>query len=529
MSHLSRIGKTCHGSHILPRVASSIRNSRLYSMAAVPLSETPKREWKPIERKQPQPAQITRLENGMTVASIEDYSSTTRIALYVNAGSRYERFNTLGASHVMKICAFLANKENSALKITREAELLGANLQAKNTREHLIISSDFLRDRVQPVLSIIASTVKDPCFYRWEVNDRKDHLFTDLAAKDTDIHAGHYQCDFTTFTPNFGTIARCVRLVMVLILQLFISGIMEAVHQVAYRGPLANSIYCPSFRANSLFSDVLQSFAQECFTGPAMTLVGLGVNHDEFVQIASSSFEGISAKRPGEKQKSFYVGGDARWWADSPLVNAAVVTEGVGLVAVLLTTAVKPTVSNYYCSLLYYSLEDKDILAAGLLTRILGGSPLIKYGNNTETSRLSKSVSEATTSPYTVSSLNINYSDSGLLGSYVIANAADIDKVLKAIVNQYRSVAEKGISNDELTRAKNQLKAYAAMSYENPASIMQDLAVQAGYTGSYKSPVDVLNEVDKASVEDVVKVAKRLFSAPLTLVASGNIEKVPAL
>ena len=41
-----------------------------------------------------------------------------------------------------------------------------------------------------------------------------------------------------------------------------------------------------------------------------LLLLYIGVNHDEFVQNASSSFEGVSTRKASEKQKSLYIGGN---------------------------------------------------------------------------------------------------------------------------------------------------------------------------------------------------------------------------
>lgn len=51
--------------------------------------------------------QVTRLTNGVTVASVENHSFLSNVAVFVRAGSRYETYNQTGLTHLLRNCAFL--------------------------------------------------------------------------------------------------------------------------------------------------------------------------------------------------------------------------------------------------------------------------------------------------------------------------------------------------------------------------------------------------------------------------------------
>ena len=51
--------------------------------------------------------QVTKLSNGVTVASLETHSFSSTLSVYVRAGSRFETYSQQGLSHLLKKAAFL--------------------------------------------------------------------------------------------------------------------------------------------------------------------------------------------------------------------------------------------------------------------------------------------------------------------------------------------------------------------------------------------------------------------------------------
>ena len=102
---------------------------------------------------------------GIKVASRDGHAPTTTLAVVAKAGTRYqplpgltaglEEFafkvtETLAAMLVIHLELISATVQNtlkrSALRITRESELLGGQLTAYHTREALILEASFLRN-----------------------------------------------------------------------------------------------------------------------------------------------------------------------------------------------------------------------------------------------------------------------------------------------------------------------------------------------------------------------------------------------
>lgn len=51
--------------------------------------------------------QVSKLPNGLVIASLENYSPLSRVGVFVKAGSRYETAENQGVSHVLRLAANL--------------------------------------------------------------------------------------------------------------------------------------------------------------------------------------------------------------------------------------------------------------------------------------------------------------------------------------------------------------------------------------------------------------------------------------
>lgn len=51
--------------------------------------------------------QVSKLPNGLVIASLENYSPLSNIGVFVKAGSRYETVENQGVSHVLRLAANL--------------------------------------------------------------------------------------------------------------------------------------------------------------------------------------------------------------------------------------------------------------------------------------------------------------------------------------------------------------------------------------------------------------------------------------
>ncbi|XP_073447151.1 cytochrome b-c1 complex subunit 2, mitochondrial [Aquarana catesbeiana] len=445
------------------RVISSVRvlSRRLYSAKAATKPEAAGKAHLP-----PEELEITKLPNGLVVASLENYSPSSRIGVFIKAGSRYESANNLGVNHVLRLASNLTTKGASAFKITRGLEAAGASLSVTSTRENIVYSVECLRDYVDTVMEYLINVTTAPEFRRWEVAELGGKVKTDkiLAYQNPQV------------------------------------GVLENLHVAAYRNGLSNSLFCPDYRIGKVSPDELQQYVQNHFTSARMALVGLGVSHSVLKQVGEHFLNIRSGAGPAAI-KAQYRGGEIREQNGDSLVNAAIVAEGA-------------------------AVGSPEANAFNVLQHILGAGPYIKRGSNSS-SKLSQAVSKATSEPFDVSAFSANYSDTGLFGIYTISQAAAAGDAIKAAVNQVKAVAGGTVTEADLTRAKNQLKSQYLLSSENSSGLLNEIGSQALAAGTYTSPAAAIQQIDSVTSADVVNAAKKFASGKKSLAASGNLENTP--
>uniref|UniRef100_A0A670KFX6 Ubiquinol-cytochrome c reductase core protein 2 n=1 Tax=Podarcis muralis TaxID=64176 RepID=A0A670KFX6_PODMU len=277
-------------------------------------------------------------------------------------------------------------------------------------------------------------------------------------------------------------------------------GVLENLHAAAYRNALANSLYCPDYVIGKITSEQLHQFVQNNFTSGRMALVGLGVSHSDLKQIGEH-FLNIRSGSGSAGEKAKYRGGEIRELNSHSLVHAAVVAEGA-------------------------AVGSAEANAFSVLQHVLGAGPLIKRGSSV-TSKLIQGVAKATALPFDVTAFNVNYSDSGLFGVYTVSQASAAGEVIKAALNQVKAVAQGGVTDAEVTRAKNQLKAAYLMSVESSEGLLDEIGSQALASGAYTSPSAAAEKIDSVATADIVNAAKKFVSGKKSMAASGDLANTP--
>ncbi|XP_042560701.1 cytochrome b-c1 complex subunit 2, mitochondrial isoform X2 [Clupea harengus] len=417
-------------------------------------------------RFQPQEVQVTKLPSGLVIASLENYSPTSKIGVLIKAGSRYETPDNLGVTHLLRLSANMTTKGASAFKITRGIEAVGGSLGVSSSRENMMYSVDCLRDHIDTVMEYLINVTTAPEFRPWEVSDLTSRVKLDkaLAAQTSQI------------------------------------GVIESLHAAAYKHALSNSLYCPDHRVGNVTSEQMHAYVESNFTSSRMALVGLGVDHTILKQVGEQ-FLNIRSGMGTAGSKAQYRGGEVREQGSSGLVHAAVVSEGA-------------------------TAGSAEAMAFSVLQHMLGAGPHVKRGANIS-SKLSQGVSKATAHPFDVSAFNAGYSDSGLFGVYTISQAADAGDVIKAALDQVKAVAEGGVTAEDLSRAKTQLKAQYLMSLETSEGLLEAIGTHALAEATYHTPEAMSQKIDAVSSNDVVSAAKKFAAGKKSMASSGHLGKTP--
>uniref|UniRef100_A0A8C2EKP1 Ubiquinol-cytochrome c reductase core protein 2a n=1 Tax=Cyprinus carpio TaxID=7962 RepID=A0A8C2EKP1_CYPCA len=404
---------------------------------------------------------VSKLPSGLLVASLENYSPVSKIGVFVKAGSRYETAENLGVTHILRLASNLTTKGASAFRICHGLEAVGASLSVTSSREHMVYSLDCLRDDFDGVTEYLINVTTAPDFRPWELSDLLPRVKIDKAVADQ--------------SPQI--------------------GVLEKLHEAAYKNALSNSLYCPDHMVGKISVD---HFFANNYTSARMALVGLGVSHAALMKVGEQFFSThTGAAAPG----AVYRGGELRVQSGGGLVHALLACEGA-------------------------AAGSAEANAFSVLQRLLGVGPHVKRGSNI-TSKLSQGITKATAQPFDATAFSATYSDSGLFGVYIISQADSAREVINAAMAQVTAVAEGRLTADDLTRAKTQLMADYLMSLESSEGLLEELGVQVLSSGTYSSPQTVTQSIDSVTSSDVVKAAKKFVESKKTMSCYGHLANTP--
>jgi predicted Zn-dependent peptidase len=159
--------------------------------------------------------------------------------------------------------------------------------------------------------------------------------------------------------------------------------------------------------------------------------------------------------------------------------------------------------------------SDDRRFALGVLNSALGGGM---------SSRLFQEVREKRGLAYSVYSYSSQYADTGLFGVYAGCQPSRIGEVLAICREEIGKVAANGITEDELTRGKGQLRGSLVLGLEDTSSRMSRLGKSEIVQGELLSVDEVLDRIEGVNLDDVRAVASDILAGPMALAAVGPFD-----
>lgn len=148
-------------------------------------------------------------------------------------------------------------------------------------------------------------------------------------------------------------------------------------------------------------------------------------------------------------------------------------------------------------------LLSDDEYRQKLLATILGGMM---------SSRMFMSVREKQGLTYYISTMSDTFTDSG----YMVTRAGVDNKralqAVKAIIEEYKKVIDEGIPEEELNKAKENIKGKMALTFEGSDVEASFYGMQLLLEKKIKTPEEIYLEIDKVSAEEIVNFAKKIFT-----------------
>jgi predicted Zn-dependent peptidase len=148
--------------------------------------------------------------------------------------------------------------------------------------------------------------------------------------------------------------------------------------------------------------------------------------------------------------------------------------------------------------------EDDRRYGLAVLDSIFGGS---------SSSRLFREVREKRGLAYAVGSYSEQYTDSGLIASYVGTREDNVEEACSIIGAELTRLRSEPVSADELTRAKESVKGRLVLTSESTAARMTRISRATLFGLPIDSLDEMLAKVDAIEVDDLTELAQELYGS----------------
>ena len=126
-------------------------------------------------------------------------------------------------------------------------------------------------------------------------------------------------------------------------------------------------------------------------------------------------------------------------------------------------------------------------------------------------SRLFQKIREDRGLAYSVFSYTSSFEEGGLFTVYAGTTKKDYKEVLEIIENEFEDIKENGITEYELQKSKNQFLSAVTFGLESSKGRMNRMANSYLLYKEIKSLDEILEQIEKITVEDIKKAAQEMF------------------
>ncbi|HUN86467.1 MAG TPA: pitrilysin family protein [Terracidiphilus sp.] len=390
----------------------------------------------------------TVLPNGLIVLTERmEHLRSVAMGVWIKSGSRCEPAETNGISHFVEHMLFKGTRSRSAQHIAREMDSIGGNLDAFTGKETICFNVKSLAEHVPVALDVLADLVLNPIFASPEIERERGVILEEIKIDEDNPDVLVHEL----FTQNFWK-----------------------------DHPLGKPILGTSATVGKLDQEKLFAYHNDRFHGSNMVFSAAGnLEHDQFVESIQQKF---SSLKLGESTRDEL----------APEASARILLrnkKALEQVQICLGVPAPPiTDDNRYTTL--------------ILNTVLGGGM---------SSRLFQTIREERGMAYSIYSDLNPYRDTGTLCVYAGTSAGKALEVISLILAEFRNLKDSPLSDEELTRAKDQLKGNILMGLESSNSRMANLARQEMYFQQFFTVEEIISRIDSVEGSQIQAMAQRLF------------------
>ena len=400
---------------------------------------------------------------GLNVASRDDHGPVTRLAVVAKAGTRYEPLPGLTVG--LEEFAFKKTQKRTALRITRESELLGGQLTSYHTREALVLQASFLREDLPYFTELLGEVLSETKYTTHEFHEEVEGL---VHLKQSKVGAE--------------------------------SVALDAAHAVAFHTGLGAPLYpTPDTPvASYLNENSVADFAQAAYTKANIAVVADGAAETGLQKWLEPFFRGVPAQSNTKLNTtaSKYFGGESRI-ARNGTNSVVIAFPGASLGA---------------------SNPELDVLIG-----LLGGESTISWSPGF--SVLSKITAAAPGAQ--AKAANYAYSDTGLFTIQITGSGGAVRQAAQESVKALQSIAEGKVAKEDVVKAiaKAKFTLLTASETSGTGLVHAGASLIAGVKPLQVA--QTLKSLESVTADKLTSAAKTLLQGKASVASVGDLHVLP--
>ncbi len=361
------------------------------------------------------------------------------IGAFLLKGARDEDEELSGITHFIEHMIFKGTKKRSSYEISKEIEDRGGIIDAFTAKEMMAVYSKILGENLEIATDVIGDLFSNPLFKEEDVEKEKNVVLEEYKE--------------------------------------FLDDPEEVMNSLVYEAlfpshPLAKEILGKEETIKNFTREKVLNYYEKIYKPENLIIIGVGdIEHEKFIEEVEKNF---IFKESGEVPERNYI----------PFKKPTIKYK------------VYPHLNQIQCTIAFrtFGFKDKRRYHLMVSNSVIGGNM---------SSRLFQKLREEKGIVYTISSFVDFHSDTGIFGISFSTSPKNLKETIKAIQKEIKNLKERGLSEEEIERAKSFSLGHLAISLEDTGTRLVRLANLEIYLNEYLSIEEVINEIKNMKLKDV--------------------------
>jgi predicted Zn-dependent peptidase len=407
----------------------------------------------------------TILPSGLRIVTEEvSTSRSAAVGIWANVGSRDEVKSVAGASHFLEHLLFKGTKRRTALEISSSIEAVGGEMNAFTGQEYTCFYARVIDNDLPLAVDVVTDLITSSTFTAEDVDSERTVVLSEIAVRDDDPSDYIHELYLDTVYGD-SPIGRSIL------------GTVDSINKMP-----RNSIY-NYYKKHYQPENLVVSVAGNVKHKKVVKLVEEALSRDDFLDA------------PPKKHQT--------------RIATPVKTPGLGKVGIIDRKTEQAHILYGFPGL---ARNDERRFALSVLSSAVGGGMA---------SRLFQEIREKRGLAYTTYSYPQQFAGTGTLAFYAGCKVEKAEEVIKLMREISESVAQHGLTAEEISRAKGAVTGGLILGQEDTGSRMSRIGKSELVYGEIMSFDDILAKVRSVTPEQVHQLARDLFTAPATLALVG--------